>query len=66
MGPPALVSLYLQAVFSAIVCRGPGRHGGAVGVPVFASDGVLSRVNHIFRFSVDQFYRFTSSAWPRC
>ena len=26
----------------------------------------LSRVNHICRFSVNQFCRFTSSAWPRC
>ena len=27
---------------------------------------VVSRVNHICRFSVNQFCRFTSSAWPRC
>ena len=27
---------------------------------------VLSRVNHICRFGVNQFCRFTSSAWPRC
>ena len=27
---------------------------------------LLSRVNHICRFSVNQFCRFTSSAWPRC
>ena len=27
---------------------------------------MLSRVNHICRFSVNQFCRFTSSAWPRC
>ena len=26
----------------------------------------LSRVNHICRFGVNQFCRFTSSAWPRC
>ena len=26
----------------------------------------LSRVNHICQFSVNQFCRFTSSAWPRC
>ena len=26
----------------------------------------LSRVNHIFRFGVNQFCRFTSSAWPHC
>ena len=26
----------------------------------------MSRVNHICRFSVNQFCRFTSSAWPRC
>ena len=25
-----------------------------------------SRVNHICQFSVNQFCRFTSSAWPRC
>ena len=27
---------------------------------------LLSRVNHICQFSVNQFCRFTSSAWPRC
>ena len=27
---------------------------------------LLSRVNHICRFGVKQFCRFTSSAWPRC
>ena len=26
----------------------------------------LSRVNYICRFGVNQFCRFTSSAWPRC
>ena len=26
----------------------------------------LPRVNHICRFGVNQFCRFTSSAWPRC
>ena len=26
----------------------------------------LSRVNHICQFSINQFCRFTSSAWPRC
>ena len=26
----------------------------------------MSRVNHICQFSVNQFCRFTSSAWPRC
>ena len=26
----------------------------------------VSRVNHICQFSVNQFCRFTSSAWPRC
>ena len=27
---------------------------------------LLSRVNYICRFGVNQFCRFTSSAWPRC
>ena len=27
---------------------------------------LLSRVNHNCRFGVNQFCRFTSSAWPRC
>ena len=27
---------------------------------------MVSRVNHICQFSVNQFCRFTSSAWPRC
>ena len=26
----------------------------------------VSRVNHICQFSINQFCRFTSSAWPRC
>ena len=30
------------------------------------ADPAVSRVNHICRFSVNQFCRFTSSAWPRC
>ena len=29
-------------------------------------EGQVSRVNHICRFGVNQFCRFTSSAWPRC
>ena len=31
-----------------------------------APDDEVSRVNHICRFGVNQFCRFTSSAWPRC
>ncbi len=33
--------------------------------PSATTDGP-SRVNHISRFGVNQFCRFTSSAWPRC
>ena len=41
----------------------------AVGGPQEAVPGMgqhLSRVNHNCRFGVNQFCRFTSSAWPRC
>ena len=33
---------------------------------ILEADHRVSRVNHICRFGVNYFCRFTSSAWPRC
>ena len=37
-----------------------------LGVSPTTIDRRMSRVNHNCRFGVNQFCRFTSSAWPRC